>query len=334
MNAVLSESSAESLPTLADIEAAARTVYEEFQATPQYRWALLSERLGTDCWLKHENHNPVGAFKIRGGLTFFEQLAQRNALPTEVVSATRGNHGQSMGWAARKHGVACTIVVPHGNSTEKNAAMRALGVTLIEHGDDFQEAREHAYALAKERNALMVPSYHIDLVCGVATYWWELLRAVPDLDVVYVPIGMGSGACAAIAAKLALNHRARVVGVVSTLATTYPDSIAAGRVVEAPVTTQIADGMAVRVADPSALAVLSEHLDHIVQVSDEEVAAAMRAIYEDTHNVAEGAGAAAFAAAMQEKAQLKGLKVGAALTGGNVDAPVFAKVLGANLSSN
>ena len=304
MNAVLSESSAESLPTLADIEAAARTVYEEFQATPQYRWALLSERLGTDCWLKHENHNPVGAFKIRGGLTFFEQLAQRNALPTEVVSATRGNHGQSMGWAARKHGVACTIVVPHGNSTEKNAAMRALGVTLIEHGDDFQEAREHAYALAKERNALMVPSYHIDLVCGVATYWWELLRAVPDLDVVYVPIGMGSGACAAIAAKLALNHRARVVGVVSTLATTYPDSIAAGRVVEAPVTTQIADGMAVRVADPSALAVLSEHLDHIVQVSDEEVAAAMRAIYEDTHNVAEGAGAAAFAAAMQEKAQL------------------------------
>ena len=334
MNAVLSESSAESLPTLADIEAAARTVYEEFQATPQYRWALLSERLGTDCWLKHENHNPVGAFKIRGGLTYFEQLAQRNALPTEVVSATRGNHGQSMGWAARKHGVACTIVVPHGNSTEKNAAMRALGVTLIEHGDDFQEAREHAYALAKERNALMVPSYHIDLVCGVATYWWELLRAVPDLDVVYVPIGMGSGACAAIAAKLALNHRARVVGVVSTLATTYPDSIAAGRVVEAPVTTQIADGMAVRVADPSALAVLSEHLDHIVQVSDEEVAAAMRAIYEDTHNVAEGAGAAAFAAAMQEKAQLKGLKVGAALTGGNVDAPVFAKVLGAHLSSN
>ncbi len=330
MNAVLSESSAESLPTLADIEAAARTVYEEFQATPQYRWALLSERLGTDCWLKHENHNPVGAFKIRGGLTFFEQLAQRNALPTEVVSATRGNHGQSMGWAARKHGVACTIVVPHGNSTEKNAAMRALGVTLIEHGDDFQEAREHAYALAKERNALMVPSYHIDLVCGVATYWWELLRAVPDLDVVYVPIGMGSGACAAIAAKLALNHRARVVGVVSTLATTYPDSIAAGRVVEAPVTTQIADGMAVRLADPSALAVLSEHLDHIVQVSDEEVAAAMRAIYEDTHNVAEGAGAAAFAAAMQEKAQLKGLKVGAALTGGNVDAPVFAKVLGGN----
>ena len=330
MNAVLSESSAESLPTLADIEAAARTVYEEFQATPQYRWALLSERLGTDCWLKHENHNPVGAFKIRGGLTFFEQLAQRNALPTEVVSATRGNHGQSMGWAARKHGVACTIVVPHGNSTEKNAAMRALGVTLIEHGDDFQEAREHAYALAKERNALMVPSYHIDLVCGVATYWWELLRAVPDLDVIYVPIGMGSGACAAIAAKLALNHRARVVGVVSTLATTYPDSIAAGRVVEAPVTTQIADGMAVRLADPSALAVLSEHLDHIVQVSDEEVAAAMRAIYEDTHNVAEGAGAAAFAAAMQEKAQLKGLKVGAALTGGNVDAPVFAKVLGGN----
>ena len=317
------------LPTLADIEAAAEVVYRDFAATPQYRWGLLSERLGTHCWLKHENHTPVGAFKIRGGLTYFDQLARRDAMPKEVISATRGNHGQSMGWAARRHGVACTIVVPRGNSVEKNAAMRALGVTLIEHGEDFQEAREQAMQLAQERGAHMVPSFHPDLLRGVATYWWEFLRAVPQLNVVYVPIGQGSGACAAIATKLALQHPVRIVGVVSRHATTYADSIAAGRVVEAPVTTQLADGMACRVADQAALDILRPHLDHVVQVSDDEVAAAMRHLFTDTHNVAEGAGAAAFAAALQEKNQLAGQNVGLALTGGNVDAQVFAEVLAA-----
>ena len=315
------------LPTLQDIEAAAEVVYRDFAPTPQYRWALLSERLGTDCWLKHENHTPVGAFKIRGGLTYFDQLAQRGALPREVISATRGNHGQSMGWAARRHGVACTIVVPRGNSVEKNAAMRALGVTLIEHGEDFQEAREHAMRIAAERGAHMVPSFHTDLLRGVATYWWEFLRAVPQLDVVYVPIGQGSGACSAIAAKRALGHSARVVGVVSSHATTYADSIAAGHVVESPVTTQLADGMACRVADQGALDILMPHLDHTVQVSDDEVAAAMHHLFTDTHNVAEGAGAAALAAALQERGQLQGQVVGLALTGGNVDASVLAQVL-------
>ncbi len=315
------------LPSLADIEAAATVVYRDFPPTPQYRWGLLSERLGTECWLKHENHTPVGAFKIRGGLTYFDQLARRGPLPREVISATRGNHGQSMGWAARRHGVACTIVVPRGNSLEKNAAMRALGVTLVEHGDDFQEAREHALHLAQERGAHMVPSFHPDLLRGVATYWWEFLRAVPQLDVVYVPIGQGSGACSAIAAKRALGHGVRIVGVVSRHATTYADSIAAGRVIEAPVTTQLADGMACRVADQAALDILIPHLDHVVQVSDTEVAAAMRALFTDTHNVAEGAGAAALAAALQEQGSLRGQCVGLALTGGNVDAPVFSEVL-------
>ena len=315
------------LPTLSDIEAAAQVVYREFQATPQYRWGLLSDRLGTDCWLKHENHTPVGAFKIRGGLTYFDQLKQRGAMPKEVVSATRGNHGQSIGWAARAHRVPCTIVVPHGNSQEKNAAMRALGVNLIEHGQDFQESREYAMQIAAERHAHMVPSFHLDLLRGVSTYWWEFLKAVPQLDVVYVPIGQGSGACSAIAAKLALNHQARIVGVVSAHATTYADSLAAGRVVEAPVSTVLADGMACRVADTSALEVLLPHIDHIVKVSDTEVAHAMRAIYTDTHNLAEGAGAAALAAALQEKTGLQGQCVGLALSGGNVDADMFAKVL-------
>jgi len=205
--------------------------------------------------------------------------------------------------------------------------MRALGVTLIEHGDDFQEAREHAIQLAAQRGAHMVPSFHPDLLRGVSTYWWEFLRAVPQLNVVYVPIGQGSGACSAIAAKLALQHPVRVVGVVSSHATTYADSLVAGRVVEAPVTTQLADGMACRVADAEALAVMAPHIDHIVQVSDAEVAAAMRALFTDTHNVAEGAGAAALAAALQERDQLQDLHVGLALTGGNVDAPMFGSVL-------
>lgn len=316
-----------SLPSLSDIETAAEVVYRAFAPTPQYRWALLSQRLGTDCWVKHENHTPVGAFKIRGGLTYFDRLHQRGELPREVISATRGNHGQSIGWAARAHGVACTIVVPKGNSAEKNAAMRALGVNLIEHGDDFQESREHAMRLATERGAHMVPSFHPDLLRGVSTYWWEFMRAVPDLDVVYVPIGQGSGACSAIAAKLALGHRVRIVGVVSAHATTYADSLAAGRVVEAPVSTELADGMACRVADQAALDVLAQHIDHVVQVTDGEVAQAMRALYVDTHNVAEGAGAASFAAAWQERAQLTGLKVGTTLCGANVDSAVLAQVL-------
>lgn len=315
------------LPSLADIERAAEIVYRAFSATPQYPWATLSARLGATCWLKHENHTPVGAFKIRGGLTYFDHLARRGALPREVISATRGNHGQSVAWAARAHGVACTIVVPHGNSVEKNAAMRGLGVTLIEHGDEFQVAREHAIALATERGAHMVPSFHGDLLSGVATAWWEFFRAAPDLDVVYVPIGLGSGACSAIAARNALGHRARIVGVVSAGATTYADSLAARRVVEAPVSTVLADGMACRVAEADALPPLADGLDHLVKVSDEEVAEAMRALFADTHNVAEGAGAAGFAAAWQERDRLRGQVVGAVLSGGNVDSEAFARVL-------
>ena len=315
------------LPDLQAIENAARVVYREFQATPQYRWGLSSQRLGTDCWIKHENHTPVGAFKIRGGLTYFDALKKCGQLPAEAISATRGNHGQSIGWAARAHAVACTIVFPHGNSLEKNAAMRALGITLIEHGEDFQESREFALQLAAQRGAHMVPSYHADLVSGVATYWWEFMLAVPQLDVVYVPIGQGSGACAAIAAKLALGRNLRIVGVVSAHATTYADSLLAGRVVEAPVTTQLADGMACRIADQAALAILLPHLERIVQVTDREVAQAMRDLYADTHNIAEGAGAASFAAAMQERASLKGQVVGTTLCGGNVDSATLAGVL-------
>ena len=226
--------------------------------------------------------------------------------------------------------MACTIVVPHGNSHEKNAAMRALGVTLVEHGVDFQESREHAMHLAATTGAHMVPSFHPDLLRGVATYWGEFFKAVPQLDVVYVPIGQGSGICSAIAARRALGHSARIVGVVSAHATTYADSLAAGRVVEAPVSTVLADGMACRVADVLALEVMQGQVDHVVQVTDAEVAQAMRDMFACTHNVAEGAGAAAYAAALQERSLLTGQTVGVPLSGGNVDSATFAQVLQAS----
>lgn len=315
------------LPTRSQIEAAADKIYQAFGPTPQYCWPTLSQRLGTECWVKHENHTPVGAFKVRGGLTYFDHLVQNGTLPREVVSATRGNHGQSIAYAAARHGVTCTIVVPEGNSLEKNAAMKALGAQLIEHGHDFQAAREHAQAIALERQAHMVPSYHPALVLGVATAWWEFFRAVPDLDRVYVPIGLGSGACAALAAKQALGHPVQVIGVISAHATTYADSFAAGQVVEAPVSTLLADGMAVRRADPNALAILKVGLERCVMVDDSRIAQAMRDLYADTHNLAEGAGAASFAAAWSEKEQLKGLKVGTTLCGGNVDSATFCSVL-------
>jgi threonine dehydratase len=315
------------IPTLAEIEEAAAIIRNAVPPTPQYRWPLLCARLGTEVWVKHENHTVAGAFKLRGGLIYFHHLA-RTRKPAGVVSATRGNHGQSVGYAAQRYGIPADIVVPFGNSTEKNAAMRALGVELIEHGDDFQAAREHATDLAQQRGWHMVPSFHRDLVTGVATYCLEFLRAVPDLDAVYVPVGMGSGICAMVAARDALALKTRVVGVVSSLAPAYALSFSQKKQIAHAVTTQIADGMAVRLPAPDALEIIWRGVDRMVQVDDEEVEAAMRVLFEDTHNVAEGAGAAALAAAIKDGAASRGRKIGLVLSGGNVDRDVFARVLG------
>lgn len=313
--------------TLPQIEAAAETIYKVLPPTPQYSWPLLCERIGTEVWVKHENHTPIGAFKIRGGLIYFDLLAQERDRTKGVISATRGNHGQSVGLAARRFGIPATIVVPHGNSHEKNAAMRALGVELIEHGEDFQAAYEYAVALAQERDLHMIPSFHPLLVRGVATYALELLRHVPDLDVVYVPIGLGSGVCGMVAARDALRLSTRVVGVVSKHAPAYELSFARRVPVEHPVTTQLADGVACRTPEPEALEIIWRGVERIVAVSDDEVAAAMRALFEDTHNVAEGAGALSLAAVLQERDRLSGKKVAVILSGGNVDREVFTKVL-------
>ncbi|MEX0772852.1 MAG: threonine dehydratase [Balneolales bacterium] len=313
--------------TLKDIQSAANIVYSGVKATPQYCWPLLSERLGAEVWVKHENHLPVGAFKIRGGLVYFTHLAQSPEMSNGVITATRGNHGQSIGFAARRCGIPATAVVPRGNSGEKNAAMRALGVEVIEHGEDFQSSREYAEALAHERSLHMVPSFHPLLVAGVATYSLELLEAVTNIDVVYVPVGLGSGICGMLAARVALGLKTEVAGVVSSHAPAYAESFTAGRLIESPANTRLADGMACRIPEPSALEVIRQGADRIVQVTDDEVAEAMRVIFECTHNVSEGAGAAAVAAATKEKERIAGRKVAVILSGGNVDQGVFASVL-------
>lgn len=313
-----------------EVQAACETVRAVVPPTPQFAWPLLRERTGLQVWVKHENHTPAGAFKVRGGLTYFEALTGKQPQVRGVIAATRGNHGQSVGWAAQRHGLPATIVVPHGNSVEKNAAMRALGVRLLEHGEDFQAAREFAIALAQERGLHMVPSFHRELVRGVMTYWVEFFESFArgeEPAVVYVPLGQGSGFCAAAAARAYTGARSRIVGVVSAHATTYLDSFRAGRVVEAPVTTLLADGMACRIADPEALAIVLREADDVVAVTDDEVAHAMRLLFATTHNVAEGAGAAGLAAAVQQRERLAGRSVGFALTGGNVDSDLFARVL-------
>lgn len=313
--------------SLSDVEDAAALVYAAMPPTPQYAWPLLAKRTGCEVWVKHENHTPTGAFKVRGGLVYMARLKHDQPAVAGVISATRGNHGQSIALAAAKAGIAATIVVPEGNSVEKNAAMRAFGAELVEAGHDFDSARETAVRLAGERGLSMVPSFHRDLVCGVATYALELFRTAPPLDTVYVPIGLGSGICGVIAVRDALGLSTKVVGVVSTEAPAYALSFAAGKVVATNSANTMADGMAVRGPDQEALNIILKGADRIVKVSDAEIALAMRAYYEDTHQLTEGAGAASLAALMQERAQMAGKRVGLVLSGGNIDRPLYLRTL-------
>ena len=313
--------------SLSEVEEASRIVYAALPPTPQYAWPLLARRTGCEVWVKHENHTPTGAFKVRGGLVYLDRLKRAQPDLAGVVSATRGNHGQSIALGAARVGVAATIVVPQGNSVEKNAAMRAFGAELVEAGHDFDAAREVAQRLARERGLTMVPSFHRDLVCGVATYALELFRNAPPLDTVDVPIGLGSGICGVIAMRDALSPNTKVVGVVSTEAPAYALSFAAKRVVPTNSADTFADGMAVRGPDAEALDVILKGADRIVPVSDTEIAGAMRAYYEDTHQLTEGAGAASLAALMQERTRLTGKRVGLILSGGNIDRPLYLRLL-------
>ena len=316
------------ITTLIDLESAARVVYAAMEPTPQQRWPQLDAYCGMDVWVKHENHTPVGAFKVRGGLVYFDYLRQTQPRVKGVVAATRGNHGQSIAFAAAKHGIPAAVVVPHGNSTTKNAAMQALGAELIERGHDFQASLDASKEIAAERGWHQVPSFHPLLVSGVASYSLELLRTVADLDVLYVQIGLGSGICGAMAARDALGLKMPIVGVVSAGAPAYSRSFASGRSVSQDVSTRIADGMACRTPDADALDAILAGVERIVEVTDDEVEEAMRILFTTTHNVAEGAGAAGLAALLQERGKSPHSKAGVVLTGANVDPRPFARILG------
>jgi threonine dehydratase len=311
-----------------DIEQAASLVYQVMPATAQYAWPLLAERLSCTVWVKHENHTPTGAFKVRGGITFMHWLKRMHPEVKGIVSATRGNHGQSVALAARALGLRALIVVPQGNSPEKNNAMRGFGGEVVEHGRDFDEAREEAARLAQLHGLYLVPPFHTELVKGVATYALELFSAAPDLDTVYVPIGCGSGICGVIAARDALGLKTEVVGVVSTEAAAAKLSFEARDLRETATANTFADGLAVRKPVPEAFAIYAAGAARIVAVSETQISEAMRIYYSDTHNLAEGAGAAALAALIQERETMQGRKVGVILSGGNVDMSVYARVIG------
>jgi threonine dehydratase len=302
-------------------------VYALMPPTPQIAWPLLQERLGTEVWVKHENHTPIGAFKARTAIVYAAELFRDSSGIRGLVTATRGNHGQSVALAARRFKVPAFVVVPTGNSAEKNAAMRAQGAQLIEFGSDYQESKEHAQRLAKENGWHFVPSYHRDIVKGVATYWLEFFTAVPHLDVVYVPVGQGSGICSCAAVRNGLKLATKIVGVVPEGAPAYALSFEAKRAIAAPVTTVLGDGMACRVPDEASLQIVLENVERVVLVGEEEIRQAMKIYFTDTHNVVEGAGAAGLAAALKERRRLEGQAVGLVATGGNVDHDVFAKVL-------
>jgi len=312
--------------TRAELEDGARLVHQVVAPTPQYSWPLLNERAGTEVWVKHENHTATGAFKIRGGLVLAAEIKRRDPGVQGVISATRGNHGQSVAYAGRRHGLRSVIVVPHGNSREKNAAMRAWGAELIEHGRDYDEAREHAHKLSKEQGLYYIGPFHRELVVGVGSYAMELFHAVRDLDEVYVPVGCGSGICGVIAWRDALGLGTRVVGVVSENAPAYALSFEQERPVETPSANTFADGVAVRVPVPEALEVILAGAERIVQVSDDEVKAAMRELYRCTHNIAEGAGAAPLAALLKDPDR-KGSRFAVILSGGNIDREMYVEAL-------
>ena len=314
---------------LQELDAAAAIVYRSMSPTTQQQWPLLNARCGLRVWVKHEHHTPVGAFKVRGGLLYFHELMQRQRAVRGVVAATRGNHGQSIAFAARQYDVPVTVVVPTGNSADKNRSMQALGAELVERGHDFQASLDAAQDIASERQWELVPSFADVLVRGVASYALELLRAASDIDTLYIPIGLGSGICGAIAARDALGHRARIVGVTSMAAPAYARSFAAGQPISAEATTRIADGVACRTPVPAALAIIRRGAERIVEVSDDEVEEAMRVAYDNTHTVIEGAAATSLAALFAERATLAGRTAGIVFTGSNLDRATYARIISA-----
>ena len=307
----------------ADLEAASALIQAHFSPTPQLPWPLLSALAGTEVWVKHENHTPIGAFKVRGGLVHLDRLRRANTALKGVISATRGNHGQSLAYAGRATNIAVTVVVPKGNSAEKNRLMQGFGARLVVHGEDFEAARDEAFRLAKAEDLVFVPSFHPDLVLGVATWALEFFRAAPKLDALYVPIGLGSGICGAVGVRDLLGLDTEIIGVQSAGADPYARSLAAGQSVVLNRADTLADGIAVRMPDERALAIIRQGVARIVTVTDDEIAQAVRAYWTATHNLAEGAGAAPLAALLKEREHRAGKRIGLVLSGGNIDLSLF-----------
>lgn len=316
------------LPTLNEIESAKILIRPHIRETPTYRWPLLERGLGCELWLKHENHTPVGAFKIRGGLVYMDELKRAQPEVRGVIAATTGNHGQSIAFAARQNGLRAVIVVPHGNNPEKNEAMRSLGVELLEHGAEFQEALEFSRELAAKEGLHAVPSFHPWLVRGVATYALEMFRSVPGpLDAIFVPIGLGSGFCGIAAAREALGLTTKIIGVVSEHAPAYALSFQSGRLIEQSSATRVAEGVACKTPNADALKLVQQHAHEIVTVNDDEALAAMRQIMQATHNIAEGSGALAYAALKKQREVWQGHRVACVLTGGNASMQMISQAL-------
>lgn len=318
----------EPLPSLSEIEAAKALIRPHIRETPTYRWPLLEAGLSCELWLKHENHTPVGAFKIRGGLVYMDKLKRLQPEVRGVIAATTGNHGQSIAFAAKLNGLRAVIVVPKGNNPEKNAAMGSLGADLVEHGREFQEALEYSRELAAQEGLHAVPSFHPWLVCGVATYALELFHSVADLDAVFVPIGLGSGFCGIAAVREALGLKTKIIGVVSEHAPAYALSFQQQQLVEQTSTTRVAEGVACKTPNQDALEHVIRHAHDIVTVTDDEAVAAMREIIQATHNIAEGAGALAYAALKKQHDAWQGKRVACVLTGGNASMEVLSRALG------
>ncbi len=313
--------------TLQDLVAATQVVRRWIPPTPQYRWPQLGRAVGADVWVKHENHTPTGAFKVRGGLVYADRLRSERPAVSGIVSATRGNHGQSLAFAGHAVGLPVTIVVPSGNRSDQNAAIRGFGAELVEHGHDFQAAREFSVQLAEDRGREAVPPYHPDLALGVATYAAELFDAVADLDMVYVPVGMGSGISGLIRVRDLLGLHTDIVGVVSERAPAYARSFEEGRVIATETADTFVDGVACRVPDPAAVSLINAGAARVVAVSDDATAEAMRTLFTTTHNVPEPAGAIALAGLLSERAEVQGQRVAVIQTGGNIDAGTLADVL-------
>jgi threonine dehydratase len=315
------------LPNKSDIESAASTVYQYMSSTPLYDWPLLRKRCGVNVFVKHENHTPTGAFKIRGGLTYMSWLRSRYPTSEGVIAATTGNHGQSVALAALKNGLSAVIIVPENNSNIKNKSMISFGAELITYGHDFQAAYEYALNTAEERNLSIVPSFSEYLISGVSTYGLEIFQAQPDLDSLYVPIGLGSGICGCIAAREAFGLKTKIIGVVAENAACYALSFNQKKPVSTNSANTIADGLACRIPDSDAVRIINKYVDRVVQVNENEIKGAMGYYFTDTHNIAEGAGAAPLAALIKERNRYQNKNVGVVLTGGNLDLKLYCEVL-------